>query len=170
MFLSFAKESRIFLNINVPVRNISINHGGKLISSKLQRLKTPLSKAIEGGDDAIVELLLANGARPEVEDRHGWKPLSRAIEVGNAATVKHLLAAGIEVDYDYSITRLETRTGFRAKVIRWRNALPNKSDGAGSKPLMMAIEAENETIVEDLLGIGVEVNYTFGTSVSTTSI
>ncbi|KAF3180356.1 hypothetical protein TWF225_007227 [Orbilia oligospora] len=131
---------------------------------------TPLSKAIEGGDDAIVELLLANGARPEVEDRHGWKPLSRAIEVGNAATVKHLLAAGIEVDYDYSITRLETRAGFRAKVIRWRNALPNKSDGAGSKPLMMAIEAENETIVEDLLGIGVEVNYTFGTSVSTTSI
>ncbi|KAF3310099.1 hypothetical protein TWF173_010109 [Orbilia oligospora] len=128
-------------------------------------LATPLSKAIKGGDDAIVELLLANGARPEVEDRRGWKPLSQAIEVGNAATVKHLLAAKIEVNYDYSITRLETRAGFRAQVIR-RNALPNKSDGAGSKPLMMAIEAENETIVEDLLVIGVEVNYTFETKVS----
>ncbi|KAF3182443.1 hypothetical protein TWF788_006346 [Orbilia oligospora] len=145
---------------------------------------TPLSKAIEGGDDAVVELLLANGARPDAEDRRGWKPLSQAIEVGNAATVKHLLAVGIDVNYDYGIARLETPAGMHSfadlkkstpllravenghaaivKLLLAHNAQPDKSHKAGSKPLTMAIEAENATIVEDLLAIGVEVNYTFG--------
>ncbi|KAK6516739.1 hypothetical protein TWF506_006631 [Arthrobotrys conoides] len=40
--------------------------------------RTPLSRAAEKGDEAIVELLLKNGARPDLKDKSGGTPLSRA--------------------------------------------------------------------------------------------
>jgi len=41
--------------------------------------RTPLSRAVETGDEIIVELLLKYGAQPDLEDRGGQAPLSRAI-------------------------------------------------------------------------------------------
>ncbi|KAK6513271.1 hypothetical protein TWF506_009430 [Arthrobotrys conoides] len=35
--------------------------------------QTPLSRAIEKGDDTIVEILLKNGAQPDLEDQNGWR-------------------------------------------------------------------------------------------------
>jgi ankyrin repeat protein len=51
----------------------------------------------------IVELLLKNGAQPDLEDWKNCRPLSRAIDTGNAAIVQLLLAQGVKVDYQYKI-------------------------------------------------------------------
>ena len=60
-----------------------------------------MSRAAEIGDEAVVELLLENGAQPDFEDRKRCTPLSRAIEEGHTAVVELLLAQGAKVDYRY---------------------------------------------------------------------
>ena len=50
-----------------------------------------------------MELLLKNGAQPDLEDWNNCRPLSRAIETGNAAVVELLLAQGAKVDYQFAI-------------------------------------------------------------------
>jgi ankyrin repeat protein len=55
------------------------------------------------GDEAIVDLLLKNGAQPDFEDEEGCTPLSRAIEKGNVAAVQLLLAQGAKKDYHYEV-------------------------------------------------------------------
>ncbi|KAF3283657.1 hypothetical protein TWF970_000835 [Orbilia oligospora] len=58
------------------------------------------------GDDKIVELLLKNGAQPDLEDRHGRRPLWFAVEQGSAVMVQHLLAAGVKTKFLYKNTPL----------------------------------------------------------------
>jgi ankyrin repeat protein len=60
-----------------------------------------LSRAAEIGDEAIVKLLLKNGAQPDFEDENRCTSLSRAIEKGNVAAVQLLLAQGAKTDYQY---------------------------------------------------------------------
>ena len=62
-----------------------------------------MSRAAEKGDKAVVELLLKNGAQPDLEDENRCTPLSRAIEGGNAAVVQLLLAQGVKVNYQYEL-------------------------------------------------------------------
>ena len=50
-----------------------------------------------------VELLLKNGAQPDLEDEDKCTPLSRAIERGNASITRLLLAQGAKIDYNYRI-------------------------------------------------------------------
>ena len=54
-----------------------------------------------------MELLLKNGAQPDLEDEDRHTPLSRAVEGGNASIVQLLLAQGAKMDYNYSIVRSE---------------------------------------------------------------
>jgi ankyrin repeat protein len=49
-----------------------------------------LSRAAEKGDEAVVELLLKNGAQPDFEDADGQTPLSRAEHAGSAAILRLL--------------------------------------------------------------------------------
>lgn len=52
---------------------------------------TPLSKATEGGNEAVVRLLLATGKIDvESRDNEGWTPLSRAAGGGHEAVVRCL--------------------------------------------------------------------------------
>jgi ankyrin repeat protein len=60
-----------------------------------------LSRAAEIGDQAIVDLLLKNGAQPDFEDKDGFTPLSRAIEKRNVPSVRLLLTQGAKKDYQY---------------------------------------------------------------------
>ena len=60
-----------------------------------------MSRAAENGNEAVVELLLKNGAQPDLEDENGWTALSRAIEKGHAVVVQLLLAQGAKVNYIY---------------------------------------------------------------------
>jgi ankyrin repeat protein len=62
-----------------------------------------LSRAAEIGDEAIVKLLLKNGAQPDFEDENRCTPLSRAIEKGNVAVVQLLLVRGAKKDYQYQV-------------------------------------------------------------------
>jgi ankyrin repeat protein len=50
-----------------------------------------------------VELLLENGAQPDLGDKGGQTPLSRAIERQSPAVVHLLLASGAKTSYDYKI-------------------------------------------------------------------
>jgi ankyrin repeat protein len=56
-----------------------------------------LSRAAEKGDEAVVELLLKNGAQPDFADADGQTPLSRAKYAGNAAVLQ-LLNRSISID------------------------------------------------------------------------
>jgi len=49
-----------------------------------------LSRAAEKGDKAVVELLLQNGAQPDLEDADGHTPLSRALRANNAYVIQLL--------------------------------------------------------------------------------
>jgi ankyrin repeat protein len=64
-----------------------------------------LLRAAEIGDKVVVELLLRNGAQPDLglEDRKRCQctPLSRAIDEGHTAVVGLLLAQGAKVNYQY---------------------------------------------------------------------
>jgi ankyrin repeat protein len=55
------------------------------------------------GKEAVVGLLLSNGADPEFTDGVGWTPLSRAIERGRSGIIRQLLARGAAVNYTYSL-------------------------------------------------------------------
>jgi ankyrin repeat protein len=62
-----------------------------------------LSRAAEKGDKAVVELLLKNGAQPDLEDENRCTALSQAIEGGHAVVVQLLLAQGVKVNYQYEV-------------------------------------------------------------------
>jgi ankyrin repeat protein len=57
-----------------------------------------LSRAAEKGDEAVVELLLKNGAQPDLADADGQTPLSRAERAGSAAVLQ-LLNRSINIDH-----------------------------------------------------------------------
>ncbi|KAF5586011.1 Het-eN [Fusarium subglutinans] len=65
--------------------------------------RTPLHFAAQYGHTAVMELLLASGARMELEDSRGQTPLSRAIEHGNIAAIEFLLERGARVDHNYKV-------------------------------------------------------------------
>ena len=50
-----------------------------------------------------MELLLENGAQPDLGDKDGQTPLSRAVEGQNPAIVQLLLIQGAKMDYTYII-------------------------------------------------------------------
>jgi ankyrin repeat protein len=55
---------------------------------------TPLLYAAENGHEAVVKLLLEQGAELETKDLDGRTPLSRAVENGHEAVVKLLVEKG----------------------------------------------------------------------------
>lgn len=82
---------------------------------------------VEYGQEAIVKLLVENGA--DVESKcSGWTPLTRAAENGHEAIVKILLKTG----------RLDVNTK------------------DGKKPLWWAVERGHKAVVELLLEMGAD--------------
>ena len=62
------------------------------------------------GDKAVIELLLKNGAQPDLEDKNGCTALSRAIEGGHAVVVQLLLAQGAKLNYRYELASKSNHT------------------------------------------------------------
>ncbi|KAN0072055.1 hypothetical protein V8E54_009784 [Elaphomyces granulatus] len=102
------------------------------LNSKCEQGWTPFSRAIEGGSAAIVQILLAKGAK--IDNRYKLTPLSRAAEKGHMGVVELLL---------------ENR------------AQPDFEDENSCTPLSRAIEAGNAAVVELLLAQGVKVDYRY---------
>ncbi|KAF3308734.1 hypothetical protein TWF173_000746 [Orbilia oligospora] len=72
-----AATARLLLDQKVVTNfDYNLEFNSKVINPRLDR--TPLSRAAEKGDEAIVELLLEYGAKPHLKDRAGRTPLSRA--------------------------------------------------------------------------------------------
>ena len=70
-----------------------------------------MSRAAENGDKAVVELLLKNGAQPDLEEVNTRRTaLSRAIEGGHAVVVQLLLAQGVKVNYEYEVVSKSNHT------------------------------------------------------------
>jgi ankyrin repeat protein len=57
-----------------------------------------------------VELLLQNGAYPDLEDENHQTSLARAIEGGSVAVVQLLLARDAKIDYRYTIVSKPNRS------------------------------------------------------------
>ena len=74
--------------------------GGSKIDSKVPHGETALHAAVKGGHGAIMELLLAKGARVDVKTNHGSMDtaLHFAVRGGHHAIVARLLEKGAGVD------------------------------------------------------------------------
>ncbi|KAN0067282.1 Ankyrin repeat-containing domain protein [Elaphomyces granulatus] len=93
-------------------------------------LITPLSRAAENGDKAVVELLLKNGAQPDLEDEDGWTALLRAIERRHAVVVQLLLAQGTPLS-----RAAENGDEVVVELLLKNGAQPDFKDADGQTPL-----------------------------------
>jgi ankyrin repeat protein len=69
-----------------------------MMKQLLEKGATPLSWAVTSGHEAVVKLLLEEGAELESKSSSGMTPLLWAIMCGHEAVVKPLLDKGAELD------------------------------------------------------------------------
>ncbi|KAL1966142.1 hypothetical protein VTN77DRAFT_4890 [Rasamsonia byssochlamydoides] len=79
------------VNVLLATRKVDIN-------SRSKDGQTPLSWAAEKRHEAVVKLLLENGANTECKDKFGWTPLSWAARGWNEVVVKLLLENGADIE------------------------------------------------------------------------
>jgi Ankyrin repeats (3 copies) len=77
--------------------------GKKDLDTRDSHGRTPLSYAVEKGNEKAVKLLLDCNADPNSTCAGGWTPLTRAVERGSPAVIQLLLIKGVEVNCNYSI-------------------------------------------------------------------
>ena len=63
---------------------------GADVNAPLRKGDTPLMKAVDGNDLALLNLLLEHGADVNAKGRKGRTPLSRAEEIGNKEILEAL--------------------------------------------------------------------------------
>ena len=125
--------------------------------------QTPLSRAAEGGHEAVVRLLLEKGAAIESKDDYRRTPLSRAAEGGHEAVVRRLLEKGaaIESKDDYRRTPLSraAEEGHEAVVqlLLEKGASIESTDYRGQTVLSWAAEGGHEAMVRLLLEKGAAI-------------
>lgn len=58
----------------------------------------PIQSAAAGGHERIVDMLLKNGADPNVREQNGYTPLHAAAQNGDVATIRTLIYGGADLD------------------------------------------------------------------------
>ncbi|KAJ2976799.1 hypothetical protein NQ176_g4736 [Zarea fungicola] len=125
---------------------------------------TALWWAAYNGNEAIVELLLQEGAPVDKKDSDGLTALWWAAYKGNEAIVKLLLSNGSRVDTKDKNGRTELWCGVRlgnktiVELLLSNRAAVDIKDNKGRTPLWWAIVKENEAIITLLLNHGAVVN------------
>jgi ankyrin repeat protein len=96
-----------------------------------QDLNVTLMDAVRASDSGRVQILLAQGAKPNAKDKNGRTPLMEAASAGSTSVARLLLKAGAD---------------------------PNAADSSGWTPLFWAVFAEKVTIAKLLASNGAYVN------------
>ena len=115
----------------------------------------------------MAQLLIANGANPNLSSRHGDAALNLARSSGNAEVVAVLKKAGAKDDKAYSGLNLDetllkaARLGdyIKVKQVLANGANPNFSDRNGVTPLLAAAHTGSSSSLKMLLAANVEVNF-----------
>jgi ankyrin repeat protein len=117
------------------------------------------------GHEAVVKLLLDEGADVNSKDDSGWTSLSRPSVSGNKTVVKLLLDKGADINSkdDSGSTPLSKAAarGREAivKLLLDKGADVNPKTNSGGTPLLQAIGFRHEALVKLLLDKGADVNY-----------
>lgn len=136
-------DGRCSMNLGPSAASISLAAPSSPSSFSLASLLprggkcTPLAFAIMSGDQALVDVLLANGADPNklsgLPHRFDFAPLHLAAALGSAAAVAKLLAAGADAN-----ARLDKCRGLAPKQ-EAALAASLKSTAAGDTALHLAV-------------------------------
>ena len=125
--------------------------------------RTPLHRAAEWGDRALVELLLRKGADIQSKDSFGWTPLHHAAGEAQKEVVELLVANGAEVSAktDDGRTPLHAAAGGGGTaVVEFliaKGADINGKDNMGRTPLHEAAEHGCRETVELLIAKGADI-------------
>eukprot|EP01132_Coremiostelium_polycephalum_P011133 gene11133-13633_t len=94
-FLESAQQNRLY-DIESTLKDEEKRK--KLINESDANRRTALYFATYNNNKAIVDLLLENGADPNISDFDGYTPLMNAIKVGNTDIAKKLINSGSDID------------------------------------------------------------------------
>ena len=126
---------------------------------------TPLHWAVYRLDPELVQVLLANGARPDVTNRYGSSPLGEAVKTANVELVAMLLDAGADVDAPnedgQTALMLSARAGsleVAELLVRHGADVNARETWRGQTALMWAADAQAADVVGFLIDNGAEVN------------
>lgn len=123
-----------------------------------------LNDAVERGDAAAVQTLLANGADVNAKKNDGWTALLLASRNGNLEVVQALLTNGANVNaqstYGWTALLLASKQKHRQVVqaLLAKGADVNARDKTGETALMWASRFGDREMVQMLLAKGADVN------------
>ena len=131
---------------NEDVLRLLMGHGGSLAKATNEMGQTPLLRAAQANDLAMVKFLLSKGDTVKARDALGETPLIHAASHGNIDMIKLLLAKGADVN-----AQMEPHPP---------RAVKNGPIDIGRlSPLMMAVGfSRNPAAVQALLEAGADVN------------
>ena len=152
------------------ITELLLEHHAEVNASDIRDGSTPLHMAVYYGRSKFVSLLLAAGARVNLENKEGRTPLSLAVENGSLEVVKALLAAKADPNAGHKdvplLNAIYKNNPAAAEILLQAGANPNRkspihwamhldhtyySDGLEITPLLLAILNDQLPMVELLL-------------------
>ena len=130
---------------------------GFTVDSSAPNLPSPI---FQTSDPDIAGLLLRHGANLDGVDERGISPLSAAIADGRWRVAESLLSRGASLSSRGPLLNTAAAAGqFEfMKALLARGADINERDGSGNSALHVAIEHDQDTVVEFLIKQGADIN------------